>query len=228
MPTYTENHAVLRFGGPAHNGAEIWSCGLRLKHLGGDEMNALRQETIDTLPAVAQIVSDYVTSVDTGFSANVTLAYVKLDAISKSTGQYGFPNNPNTLELVPPVTGTASPLPPQVAYAVTLRGLFNRGPAARGRWYVPCGNLGTQTDGRMNEAAAIALADAAGVFLAALSSVDSGAGPDAWAPWLFGDGITGPRDSVIELVQVGRVYDTQRRRRNSLDEAYTDSTTYPV
>lgn len=227
MPEYSENHALLRFGGPAWGGAEIWSCGLRLRHLGGDALDPLRQETIDTLETVAGIVQDYVTDADAGFSNGVSLAWVKLDAIRATTGQYAFPDNPNTFELEAPVPGTIPPYPPQVSYCVTMRGVYKRGPAARGRWFVPVGQAGVGADGRMNEATALGFADAAGTFLRALAEIDSGAGPDAWAPWLFGDGISGSRESVISAVQVGRVYDTQRRRRNSLAEEYVPSTTYP-
>lgn len=227
MPEYNQNHALLRYGGPAWGGAEEWSCGLRLKHLGGDGLEAMADEAVATIEEVAGIVSDYVTDADAGFSNGVQLEWVKLDVINAATGKYAYPDLPNTFFLDPPVAGTIPPYPPQVAYAVTMRGTYRRGPAARGRWYVPVGQAGTGADGRMNEATAQAFGDAAGTFLRALQEIDSGAGPDAWAPWLYGDGIGGPRDSVITAVDVGRVYDTQRRRRNTLIEEYVPSATYP-
>lgn len=227
MPEYNQNHALLRFGGPSAGGAEQWSCGLRLKHLGGDELNALRQETIDTLETVADICVDYVNDANAAFNGLVAIEWVKLDAIRATTGKYAFPDNPNTFELEAPDTAAGPPGPLQVAYRVTTRGLFKRGPAARGGWFVPVGAAGVTNAGRISEANAQLMADAAGSFLRNLAEIDSGSGPDAWAPWLYGDGVTGPRDSVINAVQVGDVYDTQRRRRNELDELYVPSTTYP-
>lgn len=228
MPNYTLNHALLRFGGTLAGSDEIWSCGLRLKHLGGDEINALRQETIDTIEEAAGYVSDYFTDVRAGFSALNRLAWVKLDAISASTGKYAFPNSPNTFEIDPVVSGTAGGMPPQVAYCVTLRGLNKRGPGARGRWYVPCGNLVNGQTGKMSDAVALEAANAAGDLLASLNTIDSGLGPDAWSPWLFGDGIGGPVDSSITALQVGTVFDTQRRRRNQLVETYIPSESWPI
>lgn len=227
MAEYTLNHALLRFGGPSVGGAEQWSCGLRLKHLGGDGLEAMRQEAIDTIETVAAICVDYVNDVNAAFNGLVAVEWVKLDVINKATGKYAYPDNPNTFELEAPDTAAGPPGPLQVAYRVTTRGLYKRGPAARGGWFVPVGAAGVTNVGRISTANAQAMADAAGSFLRNLAEIDSGSGPDAWVPWLFGDGKTGPRDSVIDLVQVGDVYDTQRRRRNELDEVYVPSATYP-
>ena len=228
MP-YTENHALLRFGGPAWGDQEIWSCGLRLRHLGGDEPNALVAETVATISAVYDVVLAYFTRLESMFSNGVRLSWVELNGISASTGKYLQPNNPVREERAP-VSGTAPNGIPQVASCVSLRGMNNRGPASRGRYFVPNGfptGSGVTSTGVLPASVCQGMADSAGTFLAALSGIDSGLGPDAWVPYLFGDGIGGPQDSPISQVSVGNVLDTQRRRRNTIVETYSVSTTFP-
>jgi hypothetical protein len=228
MPQFTENHALLRFGGPGFGGEEIWSCGLRLRHVGGDALDPMRADTIASLPDVTGAVLDYTNDVNASFNGLCSVAWVKLDVIRATTGKYAFPDNPNTFELPAPDPCAGPPGPPQVAYCVTNRGLFKRGPAARGRWYVPVGAAGVDSQGRISDANAQAFADAAGSFLTALRDIETGEGPNTWTPWLYGDGISGSRDSVYVSTSVGNVYDTQRRRRNALEEEYFLATNYPA
>lgn len=230
MPTYTENHALLRFGGPAYSDGEIWSCGLRLRHIGGDSAGPLVADTEATIADVAQVVLDYFQRPASLFSAYVRLAWVELNGISSTTGKYLEPNDPVRFEYETSVAGSGTNAAPQLAACVTLKGLTNRGPASRGRWYVPYGiqaaTLVTGT-GVTPATPTQAMADSAGTFLDDLQGVESGTGPNIWSPHLFGDGVSGPRDSPIADVLVGNVLDTQRRRRNSLEETYYSATNWP-
>lgn len=230
MPTYTENFGLLRFGGTAWSDTEEWSCGLKLRHIGGDAAGPLIADVLASQEAVADAVQLYVADSDADFSAGIRLNWMRFNAISKSTGKYLDPNSPNYFEYETAIGGQAPVIVPQVAYCVTLRGLPKRGPAARGRWFVPTGSrvspIVTST-GVMPAATALLRANAAGRFLEALQDISIGEGPNTWNPYLFGDGIGGPQDSPLTTVSVGNVYDTQRRRRNQLEETYSITDVFP-
>lgn len=229
--SYTENFAQLRWGGKAWMNTEQWSCGVKLKHLGGDDLAGIRDECVATIQECADLIEAYVLDGQTHHSAGCTLDWVRLNAISKDTGKYAYPNSPNIVEGINGAAGGMYGIP-QVAYCVTLRGLQRRGPGSFGRYFVPVANLDPAADGRLASGTALQLANKAGTFLTDLGSIDSGLGPDAWQPWLFGIGGEGTVaqktgvDSAIDSVEVGRVFDTQRRRRNSLLEAYEVATTW--
>lgn len=230
MPQYTENFALLRFGGTAWSDTEEWSCGLKLRHNGGDAPGPLLADVLASQEDVAQEVQYYVADSDADFSAGIRLSWMRFNAISSSTGKYLDPNSPNYFEYEVAIGGQAPVVTPQVAYCVTLRGIPKRGPASKGRWYVPAGSrvspIVTST-GVMPAATALLRANAAGRFLTALQSIQVGEGPNTWNPFLFGDGISGPADSPLVSVSVGNVYDTQRRRRNQLVETYSVTDEFP-
>lgn len=230
MPEYSENFAELRFGGSAWAGQETWSCGLKLRHIGGDALEPMFADTVSTIEDVAGVVEDYFTG-DSGFSGGCLLEWVRLNVISAATGKYAFPNSPQIFEFEEPVSSGKNVGYPQIAYCVTLRGLPKRGPAARGRWFVPVAAAGppvVTSTGVMPLQLAQPWANAAAVFLDALQGITSGEGPNTWSPYLYGfSETTGTADSPIALVQVGNVYDTQRRRRKSIVETYTNATNWP-
>lgn len=229
MPTYSENYAELRFGGSAWDAQETWSCGLKLKHLGGDEPAAMRDETISTIEEVAGLVETYFVG-NSGFNGGCLLEWVRLNVINKATGKYYYPNTPNIYEYETPISSGKNVGIPQIAYCVTMRGVNKRGPAARGRWYVPVTAAGPPVvtgTGVMPATLAQGWADEAGTFLDGLRSIDSGSGPDAWVPHLYGFSETsGTDDSGIVSVSVGNVFDTQRRRRAQIEETYFPATTW--
>lgn len=229
MAAYTENFAELRFGGPAWDGQETWSCGLKLRHPGGDALGPMLDEAQATIEDMADIVLSYFQG-DSGFSGGCLLEWVRLNPIDADTGRYAFPNQPLIYEFEELQSSGKNAGVPQVAYCVTLRAsTIRRGPGARGRWYVPCTtpNPPVTTTGVMSAQVAQPWANAAGSFLTAIRDLPSGDGPNAWTPWLFGQSPTAPSDdSAIGTVSVGNVFDTQRRRREQIVETYFNATTW--
>lgn len=224
---YTRNHFLLRFGGTSAQGQETWSCGVRLAPNGNLSPEAMLTLSRNSLDALVTACSNYVASGSADFNPLCRLEYVKFNAIAAASGDYLFPNDPNERLLEQPFpTGSASVASPlQVAYVVTLRGTYRRGPAAFGRWYVPTGDASVTSTGVMSAAQAQALADRAGTFLEDIQLV--GTEPsDVLRVRLFGDGVGGPRESVVRQVDVGNVYDTQRRRRRQIEETYFTSATW--
>lgn len=222
MPQYTENHVLLAWGGDAYEQQEIWSNSVRLKHIGGDAAGPMQADIQATLPDLVDAVVDYYNEPGSLYANRTRLTWVRANVISAATGKYFYPNDPILFELEPPVASTQGTGFPQLAACVTLRSNIRRGPAARGRWYIPLGfSPGSLTSTGVLPAQTCEIAaNAAGAFLSRLSTISAGEGPDPWSPWLYGDGIGGPVDAAVQTVSVGNVADTQRRRRNSIAETY--------
>jgi hypothetical protein len=232
VPQYTENHLLLRFGGPAYAGGEEWSCGLRLRAPNDDDPANLLQHAQDIVESVATLCVGYVTDQDAGFSGASALRTVSLNPISAATGKYLYPNQPVEFDLGGNVTSSLAAGYPQVAYCVTLRSsLYSRGPASRGRWYVPMtiGSAYSVTStGVLPAQTCTDAARTAGEFLTNLATLAGPTDPVSVIPWLYGDGVGGAKDSPIDNCYVGNVVDTQRRRRNQLEETYFPGAYDPV
>jgi hypothetical protein len=230
VPTYTENHVLLSWGGPAYSGQEEWNNSVRLKAIGGDSVGAMRDNIDQHKDDLIGAVTAYFQRPTSGYAGNIRLGWVRANVIAAATGKYATPNDPVFWEIDPTVASPGSTGVPQVAHCITLRSSLRRGPAARGRWYVPSdlpipAVTGT---GVMSATLATARATSAAEFLGDLAEISDIPGPDAFVPWLYGSGAGGPVDAPIVNVQCGNVYDTQRRRRNSIIETFYEGPYDPV
>ena len=108
-------------------------------------------------------------------------------------------------------TDASGPLPPQCSVVVSLRtALFNK--SGRGRFYLPVFGSDVLAAGRLPATAKTQVATAAQKMIQSLN----GAGYTV----VVYHRSTRTHDNVTQ-VNVGDVYDTQRRRRNKLIEART-------
>jgi hypothetical protein len=120
---------------------------------------------------------------------------------------------------------------PQVSIAVSLSSDPARRPVNRGRYYLPSPCEPVEQDGRYSAATATQVLGTQGTFLDTVN--------DAWNTETSQDwelviaARTKPYESVptahypvapVRELRVGRVLDTQRKRRNNLAEAYVDAT----
>ena len=203
-------HLYLQWGGTLPGGDE-WSCGLRMQPVGQGVAN----NTQARLDAAAAAVHVFHGTVNTAISPRAILTFAKLNAIgvdgkyiAQTTLEHLFPNEGGV--------GTEAKTPPnQVALAISLTTGFSRGPAHRGRFYLPLPCMTPGLDGRITVADRNNVHDAATDFLTALNAVDAGfkvAVMSRKQGAAIGRNVTG--------IEVGRVLDTQRRRRNKLVEAY--------
>lgn len=111
-------------------------------------------------------------------------------------------------------TSTGQQLPPQLALVVSLRTILatKRG---RGRFYLPAMATNALSSGRCLPAAQTAVLNGWGRALNSL--VAAGATPVVWSIGL-------PTPPVVSRIEVGDVFDTQRRRRDQLTEARVSTT----
>jgi len=156
------------------------------------------------------------TSGNTNIGTGAKLQFVKANAVSVN-GQYMDPNGTNqTLLADIPGGGTSQQtFPNQVALAVTLTTGFTRGPAHKGRFYLPLPNGSIDANGLMSASAAIAISGAVDTLITAVNAVDAN-----YEMAVFSRRPSGPGNRKVTGNLIGRAFDTQRRRRRKLVEDY--------
>jgi hypothetical protein len=123
-----------------------------------------------------------------------------------------------------PFAGVGAPsVPTFVSVCVSMRTARARGPASTGRLFIPRPSISTTAGGRMSSATTQEIATTYANFLTALGD-EEGVDNTAIAPAVVSNvGEPGPQERIIG-VRVGDVPDVQRRRKNSLVEAYSVAT----
>lgn len=206
---FPETHWLLNMSGP-HFVNERWSMGLRL-------------DTSDFLPdnsqeAQQQLCEDYAAAVVAGFTAGELSSGTqsKIDLIKFNRigldGRY-IHSWTNLVEYQVPVAPTAtSPHAPQVALAVTLDTGTGRGLARQGRIFVPSPTMNVAADGRFLVNTATNSATLAAAFINRINAVD----PPRRV--VVASSVREGAIRPVTAVAVGRVLDTIRTRRRSLEE----------
>lgn len=150
----------------------------------------------------------------TAISSGARLRWIKLNQIGED-GRYTELNTVQYDYDTPyPIGANTARVAPQVSLAITLRTAASRGLASRGRFYIPLPARALETTGLLSPTAQGDYAEAATDYLDALNA--------ALTPWRVsvmsevGDGAVRP----VTYVQVGRVLDTIRSRRNAFTENY--------
>ena len=120
-----------------------------------------------------------------------------------------------------PDSGTATGIPPQNTVVLSLRSGFTVGKGNYGRMYLPHTTLGTQTDSPFAASAnTAAIALTAKDFVNNITTQINAATTATLFPAIMSQAAGTPTKGVTE-VAVGNVNDTQRRRRNRLQETYS-------
>jgi hypothetical protein len=231
MVQYDRAHYLFTVGGTSCGGVEQWQTGLRYAPDAGTTPEELLQEL--GAISVQDCFDDWasvIANIDPGitFPVGLTLKWAKL-AVIKTDGKYaGAPKIHEGL-----ATGSvspSSPVPPQLAWALTLGTGKSFGMAQKGRMYLPVPVAVSQTlvaatgqvapgySEQMRDKIHIALDAVEGeittinvsVSAAVMSSSGGKANPTG----------VGTTNYVTEL-SVGRALDTQRSRRRDIVEAYT-------
>lgn len=211
-------HILLSYGGTMCSGKEIWANNIRFTH--GDSDLPLDIDNLGSMiDDIKSDINDLFQDTRSKMLTDTKVTWIKFNPIGPD-GRYV--DKEQTIErrltadqvIQGSVQGPI--LPPQCTVAITLKTGVERGRASRGRIFVPrpaveCSLDGTFSVQNANDMAAMYgeffgnLGDWPGLDLTTLApSVVSG----------LGDGTK----HKITHVEVGRVVDTQRRRRNALTE----------
>lgn len=220
-------HWRLSFGGTLL-GTEEWSCSLKIGDMTGDNKFVPESATYRNLngdQALADVTTDvqtFFTTPGLGLPHTCRLTYVKFNEID-ATGHYADKTRTRATYFATPVAppGTTLIQVPQAAIAVSLRSDLQRGVLSKGRFFLPTafGPESTST-ALLSTANATTIANATKTLLTSLANwpgIDfNDAGPVLVSPGGRNNPDGGARR--IRTVAVGRVIDTQQRRRSKFLE----------
>jgi hypothetical protein len=215
---YNRDAYYLTFGGPLFQ-TEIWQCGIKFTPTSGEDIFEGAFSNI-SMSDIADDLRTWMTSGSNGaqIGSSARLAWAKLAVLDKA-GHFKF--DPMSEEITPEVMPPQTTVyPAQVAYCVTLWSGGRLGRANYGRFYVPVPSMivGQQSEGVMTTTNAFNAAAAATAMINAVNGEIDTVGINT-RPAIYSKVGTGTT-KVAQYVSVGRALDTQRRRRNSLQEGH--------
>lgn len=203
-------HLYVQWGGKLP-GAEQWSCGLRMRK---ETPGAIDNGT-GLLVGVSAAIAEFHVRTTSHISAQAKLSFVKVNAIGTDGHYMGDGTNEALFADVGGAWTGASIFPNQIAWAVSLTTGFSRGPAHRGRFYLPLPRVDLDADSRVMESQADELRGSVTTLLNNLNAVNTD-----YEVAVFSRKMGAAGNRRVTGNQVGRVLDTQRRRRRSLAEDY--------
>jgi hypothetical protein len=212
----------LTFGGRQMTNAEIWACTVNYvpePHVGtGPMLDALGQISLqDIYDAIKPLFTT--AQGDRRYSTAQSLDYVKL-AVIDTDGDYAG-NAKSYAATTSGIAATPGPPPPQLAYVVSLWDGITTGTGHHGRFYMPlpCDTMTVlgPTDGKMSSALVTVLRDTWKTTLHAIQGEISTIAVPVQLAIMSQSG--GGKHALVTQIGVGRVVDTQRRRRNALDDS---------
>lgn len=205
---FDSEHLYVQWGGKLP-GNEEWSCGLRLYNAAGGTLTP--DPTFNN--AVSTALQNYHTRDTSSIAGACKLSFVKVNII----GVDGHYREATTQEItLPDVAGGGINVPPhpnQIALAISLLTGFSRGPAHRGRFFMPLPTFTTNLDGLIGASQQANAKYSADLLLSDLNAISANLQVGVFSRKL---GSAGHRK--VTTTFVGRVLDTQRRRRRSLAE----------
>lgn len=208
---FDASHIYLQWGGKLP-GNEQWSCGMRMANTSGVGFSVSGA----MLTAYSNAIKAFHQAAGTGIHANAKLSFVKANLIT-AAGLYQDEGATNQV-VHADISGGMNPatlMPNQVALAVSLLTGFSRGAAHRGRIYLPLPTQVVDANGQIAAADCTAVNTAFSTMRTALN-----AGSTDWKLAVFSRKAGAAAHRLVTASAVGRVLDTQRRRRRSLLELY--------
>lgn len=207
-------HLYVQWGGTLPGG-DIFSCGIRMANQ--VKNSGLNDITDDVAQRFGEACGRFHLNPQSFISPAAVMTYAKANVIGID-GKYKYPlTHEYTPVGIPGGGGDLYTYPNQVTLAVSTLSAVSRGPAHRGRFYLPMPTAPVQVDGMITANNANAVRLSADTFIAELNAVD----PAQWFAAIFSRKSPGAAHRQIVATEVGRVYDTQRRRRNALSENYS-------
>lgn len=211
---FNGEHFYLQWGGTLPGGDE-WSCGLRMAPTPAAGNGGLANDVALTA-STANVVQAFHATASSMISPRALLTYSKFNVI-KVDGHYKDNLTQEHVFANIPGGGNAGFTPPnQIALAISLTTGFARGPAHRGRFYMPLPTLMVGATGTIAAADRNTIkASATTNLITALNAISPNLAVAVMSRKLGNNG-----SHFVTGVEIGLVLDTQRRRRNKLAEAY--------
>lgn len=217
---YAYDVSRVTISGTAMGGAEEWATGF---WLGSTDAAALTpsQASVD---AIAAAWATFFSHTDAGISATYRTVQVKQSLVLGATGNVEEGNTYFHRYTTQPVGGKAglATYPAQVTLVASLHGNPSIGLGGKGRMYLPGVNHGIDALGGLTSADRLKVANVLKAFFDTINASGTVGGSVINASQgRVGVPFAAPLNRVVSAVQIGSMYDTQRRRRNGLNEVYT-------
>lgn len=216
MTYYAHKVTRVTISGTCFSGGEIWSTGFWLGQETADAQ--------DVTPVMVSAIGAMWQTFFTGASNGVNFRYITTQVKAARMALDGATETDQVEYWTPSGTiaggETGVPHPPQITLAATLTSSNVRGPASKGRMFLPGVHIAIGADGRADSGA---LGTCATAFNTFLSQVNQSADVPDQLILVSHESVLPLRDSrnkYVEHVKFGNVFDTQRRRRNAINEVY--------
>ena len=205
---FTDRLARLQFGGRLF--VDEWACSLHMVQQAGG--------TLPALGAIEPIMRTWFNTLPK-MNSGARLSYLKFNEVAPITGRYLQTDQSNDLVLIPE---ESNPSPffvaPQLSQSMSLGTAASRGRGHRGRFYPPAAPAQVDVTGRLDPIVGLEMATVTAQMIRDLSALQAGCFVAVWSKLL-------QLPHKVTFVEAGVVVDTQRRRRNSLDENYQRAAT---
>lgn len=212
-------HKVVRCTafGTAYGQDEEWSTGFWMGNTDSDSLDPQQQGADDFLTAWTTFFTNSTSNIASGFKTEgVRVAlYGTNGFVDPNKNFHAYPTTPVQ------GGGGSGILPAQLALVASLEASPDRGLAGKGRMFLPGVNEPVGSDGRISLTDVLPILtnlrtmfnsiNASTVLTGSIINASKGGTGQNLAP---------PVNRVVANVRMGNVYDTQRRRRNSLTETY--------
>lgn len=214
-------HKVIRCTafGTCYSNAEEWSTGFFMGQVEGDAA-APTQASADAFLAKWQT---WFTTINSGVSSNYKTSGVRVALLNEdghtdlNANFYAYPTTAFA------GTGGSQNIHPQLTLVASLQARPDRGLGAKGRMFLPGIAHSISTNAKLSSADTLKVATTLQTMFNGMNAdtaidgnvINASRGRNLG---VFGDS---PVNRAVEDVLVGDVYDTQRRRRNQLQETYS-------
>lgn len=219
-------HLLMQWGGKLPGG-ETWSCSMRLAQQAIVPVigpGVPDEGYIDSWlhGSMKDAVQTYHTATGSHLNPLALLSFVKLNAI-KVNGDYQYDTtHEHVFADLPGGGDPMNTIVNQSSIVVSLTTGFSRGPAHRGRYYLPMPSMQNVGNGTINPAFTTGLLATTKTFLEAIADVPGVDIVDSPTPTVMSRKLGAPAHRKITGCAIGAVIDTQRRRRRSLPENYAN------
>lgn len=213
---YPHRVARVTLSGTMFGGQEIWSTGF---FMGWEDKDA--DAITDTgVSDISNAWQAFFTNATSEISNKYTYNMCKVQMMG--VDGKALPDTAKYYSPVSPVQGAAAvqALPPQIALVATMANSLPRGLATKGRMFLPGVNASVDSTGHVPTFTTTSIATNLQTFFGAIMNDADTPGRAVLAS--LGNSLQLRPGAIrnVTQVRVGNVYDTQRRRRNALMEAY--------
>lgn len=222
---YEREFIKMTFGGSLASGNDIWSCGLSIAEYTTFSFNfpGFFDVVVDRIDDLGTVVEAFIAKVSTNVPTNATLDWLKLAPIG-TDGKYLGPAAEIELD---GNGGKSGAYVPQAAMVVTLDSNKWKDPGKYNRFYLPFGS-NTGGDWSLEPGEQVNMLLNCVDFIDELNGVLLNTGVDTNGRISVASATGDGTIMSVQRVRLGRIIDTQRRRRNSLPEQYISDSVTPL